>query len=467
MLGIAAPAPMHQPQYREIPGMFSGRILPVTLRVGVPILIGNALQFVYVLIDTFFISRIDPTSTALLSGTGLMFPLFFFVMALAMSLNVGVSTLVGRAVGEKNRGVAQDVAPSALLLVLVIAVPVLVAGYGWGDRLVRVLAGGQLSELALGYGFEFFRYLLPGLAIMVFGQVLNGILQGQALTGIIARAAVIATVSNIVLDPLCIFAAKMGVAGAGTATTVAVATSALYVMWAFARGRSAVPLDLRFWRARPTLVREIVRIGFPHFLSMASLSVSFMAFNKLVSTIGEDAMNAWTLVGRTDQAVLIPSFAVAGATSIMVSQNYGRQQLDRVRAIYAHNLRLAVAVVATSALGYMLLAPHLFAAFSRLDVVVEAAARQVRWLALTFIGVSVAIISSSTFQATGRPLPALGLSVVRMGVVALPLALLFYLNGMGMTGVYCALGVGNLLALPVALFWTHRHLARLRFRAGG
>jgi putative MATE family efflux protein len=459
---------MSQRGYREIPGMFDGRILPVTLRVGLPILIGNVLQFVYALVDTFFISRIDPSSTALLSGTGLMFPLFFFIMAVAMSLSVGVSTLVGRAVGEKNEAVARDVTASALLLVLLIAVPTLAAGHAFGDRLVRILAGGKLTEQALGYGLEFFRYLLPGLGIMVFGQMLNGVLQGQGLTGVIAKAAVIATVTNMVLDPLCIFGLGMGVAGAGTATTIAVSTSALYVIATFVRGGSAVPLDLRFWRARGSLMREILRVALPHFLSMASLSVSFMLFNKLVGTIGEDAMNAWTLVGRMDQAVMIPSFAVAGATSVMISQNYGRNRLDRVRAIYARNLLLAVSVVATAAIGYMLVAPYLFATFSHLDRVVQAAARQVRLLALTFVGVSVAIISSSTFNATGRPLPALALSVARMGLVALPLAFLLELKfGMGMNGVYWALGVGNLLALPLALVWTRRHLAALKFRTVG
>ncbi len=457
---------MSQREYREIPGMFHGRILPVTFRVGLPILIGNVLQFVYALVDTFFISRIDPSSTALLSGTGLMFPLFFFIMALAMSLSVGVSTLVGRAVGEKNRAVARDVTASALLLVLVFAVPAIGAGYAWGAQLVRLLAGGKLTEQSLAYGLEFFRFLLPGLCVMVFAQVLNGVLQGQGLTGTIAKAAVIATVTNMALDPICIFGLKMGVAGAGTATTVAVTIGALYVISVFLRGGSAVPLDPRFWRARATLAREILRIGLPHFLSMASLSISFMLFNKLVSTIGEDAMNAYTLVGRMDQAVLIPSFAVAGATSVMVSQNYGRNRLERVRAIYARNLGLAVTVVVAVGLGYMLVAPYLFGTFSRLDTVVQASVRQVRWLALTFVGVSVAIISSSTFQATGRPLPALALSVVRMGLVALPLAfLLVYGVGMGMTGVFWALGLGNLLALPVALLWTRRHLASLEFRS--
>jgi putative MATE family efflux protein len=323
-----------------------------------------------------------------------------------------------------------------------------------------------MTDEALGYGLTFFHYLLPGLAVMVPLHVLFGILQGQGLTKLIATAAVLSTVINVALDPVFIFTLKMGVAGAGCATSIAVTCAAVFVVTMFARGKSAVPLSFRLSKAKPELMKEIVRIGFPNFLSMASMSVSFMVFNKLVSAIGQDSMNAFTLAGRMDQAVLIPSFAVGGATSIMISQNYGRNQLDRVRAIYRRNVLLAVTIVAIAALLYMSVAPHFFAAFSDVAPVIAAASRQVRLLALTFVGIAVAIVTASTFQATGRPMPALVLSLVRMGVVSLPIAFVLDLVlHAGMNSIYVALGTGNLIAMPLALWWARRHLAALRFRS--
>jgi putative MATE family efflux protein len=457
---------MSKPDYREIPGMFAGPILPVTLRVGLPLLIGQVLQFVYAIVDTYFISLIDQSSTALISGTGLMFPVFFIIVAVSVSLSVGVSTLVGRAVGERNRAVVRHVSASALLLAVLLALPLVTLGYLFADRFVRLMSGDSLSQEALGYGRQIFRAALPGLGVTVVAQTLYGILQGQGLTALIARSAVLATVTNIVLDPLFIFGLDLGVAGAGAATSVAATVSALYVMTAFLRGQSHVPLSFAVWRARAGLVREILRIGLPQFLNMASLSVAFMALNKLVSGIGQSEMNSWTLAARMDYAVLIPSFAVAGANSVMVSQNYGRNQLDRVRRIYVCNVGLGAGVVAAVAVAYMSLAPLLFGSFSAVAEVVAAATHQVRLLALTFVGVSVSIVSGSTFQASGRPLPALALVVVRMGLVALPLAAVLVLAlGAGMTGVYVASGAGNLVALPLGLAWTLRHLRRLRFRA--
>src|SRR5512136_2554012 len=86
----------------EIPGIFEGPILPVTIRLGMPILISNLLNFFYNIVDTIFISMIDRGSTAFISGTGIVFPVYFLFLALASGLGVGMSTLVARSVGERN-----------------------------------------------------------------------------------------------------------------------------------------------------------------------------------------------------------------------------------------------------------------------------------------------------------------------------------------------------------------------------
>jgi Na+-driven multidrug efflux pump len=140
--------------------------------------------------------------------------------------------------------------------------------------------------------------------------------------------------------------------------------------------------------------------------------------------------------------------------------------LDRVRRIYGRNLLLGVTVVTIAACIYMAVAPYLFGAFSTVGPVVAAASRQVRLLALTFVGVSVAIVSSSAFQATGRPMPALVLSLVRMGLVSLPIAFALELwLDVGINGVFVALAAGNLVAGPLSMLWVRRHLGTLTFRS--
>jgi Na+-driven multidrug efflux pump len=198
---------------------------------------------------------------------------------------------------------------------------------------------------------------------------------------------------------------------------------------------------------------------------MASLSISFMILNKIVGTIGQTSMNAWTLAGRMDQMVLIPSFAVSGATIPICAQNYGRGLLDRVRNAYKRNIVVGLCMVGCAAIAYNILAPWLFRAFSDVPEVISAAVRQVRIVSWSFLGVSAAIISSAAFQATGRPLPALALTVLRVGVISIPLALLLVFRfNMGMLGVWVGLATGNSIMLPLAFSAAWLHLKKLQFK---
>jgi putative MATE family efflux protein len=442
--------------------MFDGPIVPIVIKIGTPILIGNVLQFCYALIDTIFISRIDPLSTAILSGTGLMFPMFFLFMAISMSISIGTSSLVGRIIGENNKELAQHIMPSGILLALCIALPALFTGYVFSHHFIHMLAGSKLSEEAIAYGWQFYSWLLPGLAVMLFGNMFAGILQGEGQTKQIAIAMVLSTALNIVLDPVFIFWLKMGVAGAGFATTISVFAAAVLMTVSFLREKSSFPFSFNIFKSRWSVIKEIIRIGFPNFLSMASLAISFIVFNKIVGTIGQTAMNAWALVGRMDQIVLIPSFAVAGAAVTMIAQNFGRGQFVRVRKIYHRTIILAMILVAVAALAYAISAPYFFKLFSDVKEVVSLAALQVRVVSFTFVGLAVAIVSTSTFQATSRPAPALFLALIRMGIISIPIALvLVFVLHMQIWGVYIALGCGNLCALPIAYFWVRRHIAGL------
>ena len=456
---------MNKAVTKEIKGIYNGPILPVTIRIAAPMLIGSLVQMFYAVIDTFFISRIDPASTSLLSGTGLMFPVFFFFMTIGQSIAVGVGALTGRMIGEGRVNETRSIMESGFLIAFLIALPLFVLGHIYTRDLIQLLSGKGIGKEAGEVAFTFFRSLLPGLILMLFSHVFIGILQGEGKTGIIAKSLIISTLLNTLLDPLLIFWAKMGVSGAGTATTISIAVSAVYITAVFIRKQSVIPLAYNIFEASKKVVIEIINTAFPNFISMAALNVSFLILNKLVCSLDEASMNAWSLVGRMDQIAFIPSFAIAGATITMISQNYGRNQLERVRQIYKTNILLGISAVAVVVLGYNLAAPFFFRLFTSVNEVLALAVTQVHVLAFTYTGVSVAIISTASFQATGKPIPAMVITLIRMGLIAIPLALLLtvYFN-MEMKGVWTGLGLGNLFCLPFAWIWTSRHLRQLEFR---
>jgi len=451
---------------KEIPGMFEGPIIPVALKIALPILLGNILQLLYMIVDTYFISLIDKSSTALISGTGLLFPLFFIFMAIGASLNIGISSLVGRTIGEKNTKIAEFISASGFSIGMIIAVPALMVGYLYGDQFIHILAGSELSQEALDSGLQYFYFVLPSFALMILGQIFGGILQGEGLTHVIAKAMLLSTVVNIILDPIFIFGLNMGVVGAGLATTVSTLVVIVYITWFMLGDRTSIPISFSLAKVRFSIIKEVVRIGFPQFLNLGSISIAIMFLNKLVGNIGELYMNSWTLVGRMDNILIIPAISVSAATITMISQNYGRQNLDRILEIYMKNIMLGLIMVFIAASVYVLAAPVLFSLFSNVPDVVDTAVRQVRLVSHTTLGVAVAIISGAAFQGTGRPYPAVVIPIVRMGILTVPLAFYFVQSlGMGIDGVYYSLIIGNIVVFIFAFFWARFHLKRISFKS--
>lgn len=176
-------------------------------------------------------------------------------------------------------------------------------------------------------------------------------------------------------------------------------------------------------------------------------------------------MNSWTIAGRLDHLIIIPAIAMSGATMTMVSQNYGRRNLERVRQIYYSNILLGAGILLVLATIYIVLAPICFPVFTDVPAVLEAAVFQVRVVSYSFIGATMGMISVATFQAVGKPYPAIVFPIARMLVFSVPFSYLFvYTYGMQMGGVYLGLIIGNVAIVPIALLWVRFHLKRLTFK---
>jgi putative MATE family efflux protein len=446
--------------------MFKGTIWRLTIRLAFPLVLGNFVYFFYSFVDTAFISLIDRQSTAIISGMGLVIPLFILAIALSVGMNMGVSALVARGIGEKNRKVINRASCSGFVVALSVALVVTAVFYPLGKRILHLFAGAAISDEAIEKGWEYLIFILPGFVLLMFQRVLTGVFQGEGLNKYIAVALILSTGFNIVLDPVFIFLLGMGVGGAALATSVSVLLSVLYLLLQFRRGRTRTKLNWNLFQADKKLVKEIVRVGAPHSLGRIGEAVSYMLLNGLVSSIGEASMNSWTLCIRTDQLALVPVWAFSGANLTMVGQNYGKGYLRRVHEIYRTNVLVLAGVVLFFAAVYFGAAPIIFRAFSSLPEVVNGSVRQVRFLSLTFIGVGVTVLTVSTLQATGHPGKGLLLTLLRLGLISVPLAfLLVPVTGWGMKAVFLAIGSTNLAVFVFSWFWGNRVLSRLEHRA--
>ena len=444
---------------KEIKGMFEGPILKILVSLAFPIFAGMMFQILYTIVDTIWISRIDLNDPSYVGGTGLVFPLLFLVIAICSGILIGTSSLVARSIGKKDHSVLNSTAESGLIIALVMGFLFVLFGYIFAKQLVRALgASGDYYTHAL----EYFRYLLPGSLILFLLHVFNGILQGEGLMKPVMISMIIATIMNIILDPVFIFLLKLGVRGAAIATVISQAIALIYIIRIFLMKKTLVQVEWKLKNIDFGIIKQIVSVGFPQTAGQFTMAVSFLFFNRIVVSIDELALTAFSICGRFDQIIIFPILAIASALVTMIGQNYGRKNFDRVGKIWRTGLLLTVGVVIFLAAVMITIAPHVYPFFSAVDKVVWYAVLQTRIMEFTFVFAGIGILARSAFQAVGKPVPAFIITVLRLAGIAIPMAY-FYVRvlDLGIYGVWFGIITGNVIGAVLALILIKNTMKKL------
>ena len=441
---------------KEIKGMFDGPILRLLTRLSLPIFAGMVFQLLYNITDTIWISRIDITDPSYVGGTGIIFPILFFAMAIGHGILIGVSSLVARAIGARNREVLSKTAESGLVIAIIVSVFVVAFCYIFAPAIVKTLgATGDYYTHAL----EYFLFIIPAALLMFVGNVFFGIIQGEGLMEKLMKAMIIGTVTNIVLDPVFIFLLGMKVKGAAVATDIAQIVSLGYAVSIFLRKKALVQIDWSIKNVDFGIIRQIIAIGLPQAAGQIMMSVSFLIFNRVVISIDPHALTAFSLCGRFDMIVLTPIFAISSALITMIGQNYGRGNFERLKSIWWVGIGSAAIVVTAIAAIMVIIAPFIYPFFSDVGNVVLYAVTQTRIIEFTFLFAAMGILARSTFQAMGYPWPAFVIPVLRLVVIAIPAVYLYvYVLGLGMYGVWFGIITGNGVSAAISMLWVNRTL---------
>ncbi len=445
----------------ELQGMFDGPILPLLIRLSLPILAGMFFQLLYNIVDTWFVSRIDLLDPSYVGGVGLIFPLIFLFIALGNGLMVGVNSLVARAIGEKNSDVLDRAAESGFFIGLILTILSVGAVFLFGGNFVMRL--GAEGDYYI-HGWNYLKHITPAAPFIFFGNVFIGILQGEGQMKKVMNAMILGTVINIVLDPVFIFLLNMDVRGAALATVLGQAGSFVYVLSVFLKQQSSIRIHWKISNISRSIMGNIISIGLPQSMAMILMAVSFIFFNQLVISIDPLALTAFSLFGRFEQLVLMPSFALSAAVITIVGQNAARGLYDRSWDVMKRAYVSGTVVIILLAGAMVLAAPSIYPRFSKLEQVVDYAVRQTYTQEFFYLFALLGITNRSFFQAVGHPLPALFLTLLRTILLSLPLSYLYVRGfGMGVEGVWWGLNTGSLIsALFVSTPLVRMTVARLK-----
>ncbi|MDH4107316.1 MAG: MATE family efflux transporter [Gammaproteobacteria bacterium] len=387
--------------------------------VAVPLAVGMIVQTLYYLVDLYFVGKIGGTA---LAGVSAAASSTFLIMALTQILGVGTVSLIAHATGRRDRDDANLVFNQSLLLAALLGATTLIGGYAFTDAYLATIAADAVTVEA---GRTYLYWFLPGMALQFALIAMSSALRGTGIVKPTVAVQLLTVIVNIILAPVLIAGwgtgLPMGVAGAGLATSVAVACGVLLLLFYFRRLEKYVRLDAGLWRPRVVVWRRLLAIGLPaggeFFLIFAFMAIIYWS----IRDFGAEAQAGFGLGQRIMQSIFLPAMALAFAAPAVAGQNFGARQAARVRLTFRWTAVMSGLVMAALTLLCQISPSALVRGFSDDAAVIDVAATFLRFISWNFVPSAIIFTCSGMFQALGNTWPALFSTAVRLGGFALPL----------------------------------------------
>ncbi|MBS5000248.1 MATE family efflux transporter [Holdemania filiformis] len=398
--------------------------------MSVPAIFSMLVQSLYNVVDSIFVAQVSEDA---LVAVSIAFPLQMLIIALALGVGVGTNALIARRLGEKRREEANIAANTGIVLSLInMALCMLV-----GLFLAKPFVGLFTQDAAVfTMGSQYLMIVMVFSVGVMIEMTCSRVLQATGNMIVPMISQLIGAITNIILDPIFIFGyfgvPKMGVAGAAVATVIGQILAMIFVLIVLKVGTHEV--DIAPWRHHPQMqaAKDIYRVGIPTFVMNAIGSLTTTAMNAILMSFSATAVAVLGIYFKLQSFVFMPIFGLNQGAMPILGYNYGAADEKRFTRTLALSFGVALAIMVIGTVLFWTMPEMLLKLFNGSDQMLQLGSYALRVLALCFLPAACSIIMTTMFQALGKGMMSLVMSLLRQLVFIIPLAwMLGQLGGLG------------------------------------
>lgn len=401
-----------------------------------PVVFSMMIGLVYNLADTYFIAQTG--STLVVAGVSVCAPVFTVLMAFGNVYAQGGSSLISRLMGKNDQGSVKRVSSFCFYLAIATGVVLAVPMVAFRLPILKMLGA---SEAVMPFASEYYLVLAVSAPAIILPFIHSNLLRCEGSSTLSMLGNVGGSVLNIILDPIFIQVLGMGAAGAAIATVIGNIFSDLFFLAIVLRKSQHLSVDPRGWRVSGDELRQIFSVGITAAVTNIASAVCVTVVNQFLKGYGDDKIAAWGIAGRVamiSQMVLI-GLAFGGVP--LFGYLYGGKDFRNLKKLLRFCMTFIFCYGIVAAALIILAAPWLTGVFMDDPGVNADSTAMLRWQVSGSAFAGIVLLFTCLFQATGKAVPALALSLSRQGLV--------FLAVLGI-GVLIARYNGLLTAQPIA-----------------
>lgn len=432
-------------------------IMSLIVKMSLPAMFSMLIQALYNVVDSVFLGYYGQGSEAL-TAVSLAYPLQLLLIAFVVGTGVGINSLIARRLGEGDVKNAQNVAMTGIILGVATWVIFALMGIFASRPFITFMAGSENTQI-IDYGVEYiFIVLVFSLGIFIQVMIEKSI---QATGNMIIPMAshLMGAVTNIVLDPILIFGLgpipSMGVKGAAIATVLGQWLAMLILVVTVCVKKFAIKFSFKGYKLSMKTIKEIYSVGLSGIVMQSIGAVLLSAINIIINLspspadVNTAAQTVYGLYFKIQSFIFMPVFGLNQGISPIMSFNYGAKCKERLLKTLKIGLIIAFGIMLLGTILFQTIPGQILSLFDVDEQILSIGNKALRTISICFLPASVGVIFTALFQAVGKGMRSLLMSVLRQLVLIIPLA--FVLSKISIDAMWFAFPISEFVSMAVAI----------------
>jgi putative MATE family efflux protein len=430
-----------------------GSIRTAIVLLAIPMILELSLESVFAVVDMFFVGKLGANA---ISTVGLTEASITIVYTVALGLSTGATAIVARRIGEKNRDGAAHAGMQSIILAVLVAAVISVAGVVFAPDILRLM-GASPEVVREGAGFT--RIMMGGSVVIILLFLINGIFRGAGDAAMAMKSLWIASLLNIILCPMLINGygpfPELGLEGAAIATTIGRGTGVCYQCFHLFRGNSLVKVKASHFKWEWPIMKHIIAVSWPATVQFFLQSGSWVIMAMLVATTGGTFASAgFQIAIRNIVFFILPAWGLSNAAATLVGQNLGAGHPDRAEKSALLTMKYNICFMTFVMLIFLLFAAPIARIFSSDPRVLYYAILSLQIIGSGYIFYGIAMVMMQALNGAGDTRTPTWINFFCFWLLQIPLGfVLARTMDMGPTGAFIATPVTETIVAIVAFLY--------------
>ncbi|GFD82812.1 MATE family efflux transporter [Tenacibaculum sp. KUL118] len=428
-------------------------ISQLILKQAIPASIGILVMSINMIVDTIFVGRW--IGVLAIAAITVVLPIAFLISSIGMGVGIGGSSIISRALGANKENKAFEVFGNQISLTIVLSVLFVLLGTFFSIPILQLFgANGDIITPAT----EYFDVIVWGVPFLAFAMMGNPVVRAVGKPNYAMLTMLFPAIANIFLDIIFIKFMNLGMYGAGLATSISYAVSGVFILWFFISKKTDLKIIPKYFKLNFSIVKEIVSLGGVTIVRQGTISILTIVLNySLFKYGGEISIAVYGIINRVMLFALFPVLGVTQGFLPIAGYNYGANNTERVKETINKSILFGTGIAVLIFILIMLFPTELVGVFTEDEKLLKITpdALIVAFLATPVI--TTQLIGSAYFQAAGKALPALLLTLLKQGFFLIPLVYLlpkFY----GVNGVWMSFPIADVLSTVLTYAYLKREV---------